>query len=113
MRLKKLSLKFCNLISEIMIKINQLNKEFESRVRLGIMSVLMVNDWVDFSEMKSLLEITDGNLASHSNALEKAAYIEVKKEFVGKKPKTSYRVTQNGRQAFTEHLDSLEKLIGR
>jgi len=96
-----------------MIKINQLNKEFESRVRLGIMSVLMVNDWVDFSEMKNLLEITDGNMASHSNALEKANYIEVKKEFVGKKPKTSYRVTQNGRTAFTEHLDALEKLIGR
>jgi len=95
------------------ININQLNKEFESRVRLGIMSVLMVNDWVDFSEMKALLEITDGNLASHSNALEKANYIEVKKEFVGKKPKTSYRVTQSGRQAFTEHLDALEKLLGR
>ncbi|MFY1046810.1 winged helix-turn-helix domain-containing protein [Chryseobacterium sp. GP-SGM7] len=96
-----------------MINISQLNKEFESRVRLGIMSVLMVNDWVDFSEMKNLLEITDGNLASHSNALEKANYIEVKKEFVGKKPKTSYRVTQNGRTAFTEHLNALEKLIGR
>jgi DNA-binding MarR family transcriptional regulator len=96
-----------------MINISQLNKEFESRVRLGIMSVLMVNDWVDFSEMKSLLEITDGNMASHSNALEKANYIEVKKEFVGKKPKTSYRVTQNGRIAFTEHLNALEKLIGR
>lgn len=96
-----------------MINISQLNKEFESRVRLGIMSVLMVNDWVDFSEMKNLLEITDGNLASHSNALEKAEYIEVKKEFVGKKPKTSYRVTQAGRTAFTEHLDALEKLIGR
>lgn len=96
-----------------MININQLNKEFESRVRLGIMSVLMVNDWVDFSEMKSLLEITDGNLASHSNALEKAGYIEVKKEFVGKKPKTSYRVTQSGREAFTQHLNMLEKLIGR
>lgn len=96
-----------------MINISQLNKEFESRVRLGIMSVLMVNDWVDFSEMKNLLEITDGNLASHSNALEKANYIEVKKEFVGKKPKTSYRVTQSGRIAFTEHLNALEKLIGR
>ena len=96
-----------------MLNINQLNKEFESRVRLGIMSVLMVNDWVDFSEMKSLLEITDGNLASHSNALEKAAYIEVKKEFVGKKPKTSYRVTQSGREAFTEHLNALEKLLGK
>ncbi|MGD1319626.1 winged helix-turn-helix domain-containing protein [Chryseobacterium sp. 2R14A] len=96
-----------------MINISQLNKEFESRVRLGIMSVLMVNDWVDFSEMKNLLEITDGNMASHSNALEKANYIEVKKEFVGKKPKTSYRVTQSGRIAFTEHLNALEKLIGR
>ncbi|MCD1116029.1 winged helix-turn-helix domain-containing protein [Chryseobacterium turcicum] len=96
-----------------MINISQLNKEFESRVRLGIMSVLMVNDWVDFSEMKNLLEITDGNMASHSNALEKSNYIEVKKEFVGKKPKTSYRVTQLGRTAFTEHLNALEKLIGR
>ena len=96
-----------------MININQLNKEFESRVRLGIMSVLMVNDWVDFSEMKNVLEITDGNLASHSNALEKAGYIEIKKEFVGKKPRTSYRVTQNGRSAFAEHLNALEKLLGK
>ena len=96
-----------------MINISKLNKEFESRVRLGIMSVLMVNDWVDFSEMKNLLDITDGNMASHSNALEKANYIEVKKEFVGKKPKTSYRVTQSGRIAFTQHVDALEKLIGR
>ncbi|MEL1241311.1 winged helix-turn-helix domain-containing protein [Flavobacterium flavipallidum] len=91
--------------------IDQLNKDFESRVRLGIMSVLMVNDWVDFTEMKSLLNITDGNLASHSTALEKAQYIEVKKEFVGKKPKTSYRVTQKGREAFKAHLDSLEILL--
>lgn len=96
-----------------MIKINQLNKEFESRVRLGIMSVLMVNDWVDFTEMKNLLEITDGNLASHSTALEKSKYIEIKKEFVGKKPKTSYRVTQTGRDAFAGHLSALEKLLGR
>lgn len=91
--------------------IDELNKNFESRVRLGIMSVLMVNDWIDFTEMKSLLNITDGNLASHSSALEKAGYIEVKKEFVGKKPKTSYRVTNIGRAAFVSHLNSLEKLI--
>lgn len=96
-----------------MLNINQLNKNFESRVRLGIMSVLMVNDWVDFNEMKNLLEVTDGNLASHSAALEKADYIEIKKEFVGKKPKTSYRVTQSGRKAFEEHLAALEKLIGK
>ena len=96
-----------------MLNINQLNKEFESRVRLGIMSVLMVNDWVDFTEMKNLLSATDGNLASHITALEKAEYIEVKKEFVGKKPRTSYRVTQKGRDAFTEHINNLEKLLGR
>ncbi|OAZ04612.1 winged helix-turn-helix domain-containing protein [Flavobacterium succinicans] len=91
--------------------IDKLNKDFESRVRLGIMSILMVNDWVDFTEMKSLLDITDGNLASHSSALEKVEYIEVKKEFVGKKPKTSYRVTNKGRVAFEQHLKSLEKLL--
>lgn len=91
--------------------IDQLNKDFDSRVRLGIMSILVVNDWVDFSEMKALLNLTDGNLASHSNALEKANYIEVKKEFIGKKPKTSYRVTNIGRLAFTSHLNQLEKLL--
>lgn len=96
-----------------MIKINQLYKEFESRVRLGIMSVLVVNDWVDFNEMKTLLELTDGNLASHSAALEKVGYIEIKKEFVGKKPKTSYRVTQEGRKAFEQHLSALEQLLGK
>ena len=91
--------------------IQSLNKAFESRVRLGMMSVLIVNDWVDFKEMKALLDVTDGNLASHSTALEKAGYIEVKKEFIGKKPKTSYRITQSGRQAFRRHLEALEKLI--
>ncbi len=95
-----------------MINISKLNKEFESRVRLGIMSVLMVNEWIDFTEMKNLLEVTDGNLASHSTALEKSKYIEVKKEFVGKKPKTSYRATEAGKDAFKEHLAALEKLLG-
>ena len=91
--------------------IESLNKEFESRIRLGIMSVLLVNDWIDFREMKEMLNITDGNLASHISALEKSGYVEIKKEFVGKKPKTSYRVTQSGRVAFNEHLNALEKLI--
>ncbi|WP_163407697.1 winged helix-turn-helix domain-containing protein [Flavobacterium ajazii] len=91
--------------------IDKLNKDFESRVRLGIMSILIVNEWIDFTEMKTLLNITDGNLASHSSALEKAQYIEVKKEFVGKKPKTSYKVTDIGRAAFKEHLNYLEKLM--
>ena len=91
--------------------IHNLNKAFENRIRLGIMSVLMVNDSVDFSTMKETLELTDGNLASHITALEKEGYIHVKKEFVGKKPKTSYRVTNKGRVAFEQHLKSLEKLL--
>lgn len=88
-----------------------LNKDFESRVRLGIMSVLMVNDWVEFGEMKELLDLTDGNLASHSKGLECKKYIEVKKEFVNRKPKTSYRVTHSGREAFNQHLEALENLL--
>lgn len=91
--------------------ISGLNKDFESRVRLGMMSVLMVNDWVDFTEMKSLLQVTDGNLASHSAALEKKEYIEVKKEFVGKKPRTSYKITEQGKKAFQNHLSFLEKMM--
>ncbi|MBA5793741.1 transcriptional regulator [Flavobacterium sp. xlx-214] len=91
--------------------ISGLNKEFESRVRLGVMSVLMVNDWVDFTEMKNLLQVTDGNLASHSTALEKSNYIEIKKEFVGKKPRTSYKITTLGKQAFKTHLQFLEKML--
>jgi DNA-binding MarR family transcriptional regulator len=91
--------------------IDQLNKEFDNRVRLGIMSVLVVNDWIDFTEMKSILNVTDGNLASHSSALEKVGYIEVKKEFVGKKPRTSYQITPKGKHAFEIHIKQLEKLF--
>jgi len=91
--------------------IESLNKDFESRVRLGMMSILMVNEWVDFNEMKILLEVTDGNLASHSAALEKKEYIEIKKEFVGKKPKTSYQATNFGKLNFKNHLAALEKLM--
>nr|WP_297307324.1 transcriptional regulator [uncultured Flavobacterium sp.] len=91
--------------------ISGLNKEFESRVRLGMMSVLMVNEWIDFTEMKNLLQVTDGNLASHSTALEKNKYIEIKKEFVGKKTKTSYKITDIGKRAFQEHVNFLEKMM--
>lgn len=91
--------------------ISKLNKVFESRIRLGIMSILMVNDWVDFNSLKDLLEITDGNLASHLSNLEKNELIEIKKQFVGKKPNTRYKATQKGKDLFKEHLDYLGKLI--
>ena len=71
----------------------------------------MVNDSLDFNSMKELLDLTDGNLASHISALEKEGYVNVKKEFVGKKPLTSYSATKAGTKAFNDHLDTLEKLL--
>lgn len=91
--------------------ITNLNKSFDNRVRLGIMAVLVVNDWVEFKQLKDTLGVTDGNLASHISSLEKKEFIEVRKMFVGKKPQTSYRVTMVGRKAFQEHLDALEALL--
>lgn len=92
--------------------IKNLNKSFDNRVRLGIMAVLVVNDWVEFKQLKETLGVTDGNLASHITALEKKEFIEVRKMFVGKKPQTSYQVSPAGRKAFEEHLEALEALIG-
>lgn len=91
--------------------ISDLNKAFESRIRLGIMSVLVVNEAVDFGALKELLQVTDGNMASHIAALEKLDYVEVRKQFIGRKPNTSYTVTNAGRKAFAAHLDALERLI--
>jgi DNA-binding PadR family transcriptional regulator len=92
--------------------IDNLNKTFDSRIRLGIMSILSVNDSVDFATMKELLELTDGNLASHLRTLEDVGYIVISKRFIGRKPNTSYAVTKAGKSAFKTHLDALEKLIG-
>lgn len=91
--------------------IQNINKNFESRIRLGIMSILMVNDEVDFNYLKTVLDITDGNLASHIKALEKEGYIDVYKQFIGKKPNTVYMASKAGKKAFTQHLDALEKLL--
>ena len=91
--------------------ISGINKVFESRIRLGIMSVLMVNESFDFNNLKETLDVTDGNLASHLKALEERNLIESKKQFIGRKPNTSYTITQEGAQLFGEHLNALEKLI--
>ena len=91
--------------------IDQLNKAFESRVRLGIMAVLAVNDWVDHARLKELLGVTDGNLASHLAALEDLKFVQVRKRFIGKRPNTSYRSSVAGAKAFTAHLEAIERLI--
>lgn len=94
-----------------MTLIKDLNKIFDSRVRLGIMSALMVNESVSFNELKELLDITDGNLASHLKALEENGTIKVQKGFIGRKTSTTYSVTKAGEKAFKTHLEALEKMI--
>ncbi len=91
--------------------IQHLNKVFDSRIRLGIMSALMVNESVNFNELKELIEVTDGNLASHLKTLEENNYLKVHKGFIGRKTNTLYSVTKAGEKAFKAHLDALEKMI--
>lgn len=88
-----------------------INKAFDHRIRLGIMSVLMVNEYADFTTLKELLGATDGNLASHTKALEKVEFIRVEKQFIGRKPNTKYIATDLGKLEFKKHIDALEKLI--
>ncbi len=91
--------------------IENLNKVFDSRIRLGIMSSLMVNDHVSFNQLKEIVEVTDGNLASHLKTLEENEYIKVEKGFIGRKTNTTYSLTKAGEKAFKAHLDALEKMI--
>jgi DNA-binding MarR family transcriptional regulator len=91
--------------------LTNINKAFDNRIRLGIMSILIVNEYADFNTLKELLDVTDGNLASHSKSLEKAEYILIEKQFIGKKPNTRYRTTKLGRAAFKKHINALEQII--
>jgi DNA-binding HxlR family transcriptional regulator len=88
-----------------------LDKVMEHRVRLQIISVLVANDSFDFNALKELLDVTDGNLATHLKALEREKYISISKSFIERKPNTRYKVTERGRTAFKKHLDALEELI--
>jgi DNA-binding MarR family transcriptional regulator len=91
--------------------IENLNKIFDSRIRLGIMSALIVNAEVNFNELKELIQVTDGNLASHIKTLEESDYINVEKGFIGRKTNTTYSVTKAGEKAFKAHLEALEQMI--
>src|SRR3954462_7468506 len=91
--------------------IENLNKAFDSRIRLGIMSALLVNEEVSFNDLKELIQVTDGNLASHLKNLEEAGYMKVHKGFIGRKTNTTYSITKAGDKAFKAHLDALEKMI--
>ncbi|WP_422361378.1 winged helix-turn-helix domain-containing protein [Reichenbachiella sp.] len=91
--------------------LKDLNKAFENKVRLGIMSALVVNENLDFNALKELLAVTDGNLASHLKSLEKSKYISFQKEFLGRKPNTKYSATKAGQKAFVLHIKAIEKLL--
>ncbi len=91
--------------------LHQLNKVFDSRIRLGIMGALLVNEDVNFNQLKELTEVTDGNLASHLKTLEQNNYIKIKKGFIGRKTNTMYMATAQGEKAFKQHLEALELLI--
>ena len=91
--------------------IENLNKIFDSRIRLGIMSSLIVNEDLNFNQLKEIIGVTDGNLASHLKTLEENEYIKVQKGFIGRKTNTTYAVTKTGEKAFKQHLDGLEQMI--
>jgi DNA-binding MarR family transcriptional regulator len=91
--------------------ISNLNKVFDSRIRLGVMSSLMVNAEMSFNDLKQMLEVTDGNLATHLVNLEENGYIKVHKGFIGRKTNTTYSITKAGEKAFKEHIEALESMI--
>ena len=91
--------------------INGLNKVFDNRIRLGVMSILAVNEEVNFNDLKQMLEVTDGNLATHLLNLEDNGYIRVHKGFIGKKTNTTYASTRTGSKAFHDHITALENMI--
>jgi len=91
--------------------LKDLDKAFENRIRLGMMSALVMNDYLDFKALKELLGVTDGNLASHLKSLEKSEYIKYTKEFLNRKPNTNYSATTKGKVAFKKHINAIEQLI--
>jgi DNA-binding MarR family transcriptional regulator len=91
--------------------IENLNKIFDSRIRMGVMSILIVNEEVSFNDLKKMLDVTDGNLASHMVNLEENGYVKVHKGFIGRKTNTTYAITRAGEKAFKDHIEALESMI--
>ena len=91
--------------------ISGLNKIFDNRIRLGIMSVLIVNEEISFNDLKEMLQVTDGNLATHLVTLEENGFIKVHKGFIGRKTNTTYSITKLGEREFKDHVKALEGMI--
>ena len=91
--------------------ISGLNKIFDNRIRLGVMSVLIMNEEISFNDLKEMLQVTDGNLATHLVTLEENEFIKVHKGFIGRKTNTTYSITRAGEKAFKDHVKALEGMI--
>lgn len=89
----------------------ELDSLIHERVRLGIISALAVNDELSFNDLKKLLDITDGNLSVHARKLEDAGYVKCSKSFVGRQPRTSFKLTAVGKRALQGYLEQMETLI--
>ena len=89
----------------------ELDKVIHERMRLGIISALAANDKLSFTDLKSLLNTTDGNISVHARKLEEAGYLTMKKSFVGRTPLTEYKITKAGRKALEQYLNHMEALI--
>ncbi len=89
-----------------------LNRLIHERTRLAIISALAVNDKLTFTELKNLLETTDGNLSVHARKLEEANYISCTKGFEGRVPRTEYAITREGRKVLKDYLSHMERIIG-
>ena len=89
----------------------EVDRLIHERIRLGMVSALAVNESLSFNDLKKLLKTTDGNLSVHARRLEEAEYVVCEKSFVGRVPKTVYRLTPTGRQALEQYLDDMEALI--
>jgi len=90
---------------------NQLDRLIHERLRLGILSALVVQESLSFTELRDLLATTDGNLSVQARKLEEAGYVSCDKRFVGRKPKSTYRLTAEGRRALEEYLETLSGLL--
>ena len=93
--------------------LSHLDPTIHVRVRLGIVSALAVEESLTFNELKERLDTSDGNLSVHARRLEEAGYVEIRKSFQGRIPRTDYRLTETGRHALQGYLDRMEALIKR
>ncbi len=95
------------------IDFNGLDSAVHGPLRLGVLTSLQIEGPLDFTTLKRRLDAVDGSLSMHLRKLEEASYVTCKKRFVGRRPKSTYRISSKGRQALREYLDTMQEIIDR